>query len=349
MDAFETFLPFAGTDFNVLILITLGFVVGVLAGFFGMGGGWVMTPALYSFGFPMQLAIGTGLGSITAQGALATMKHRKMGNVDYVLGGTVGASMVLGVEGGKRVVNLLVSMGLAGAVVGWIYVPLLLALAAYIARDCLLEARRRAAATGSGDCPKGAGGRRNGRAVKGKSFAIGPSIALSSCGVEVSVGLLVALGLLVGFLAGLLGTGGGFALVPAFVYLIGTPTLVAVGTSLLCVLISGTYGAFAYGRQGSVEIVAVLWMLAGAVAGTQLGAAATRYVRGYGIRLLYAVMLLLASGGLVMKQFGVVPNEEGESRLAPLVILGGAGAMCMVILGRLVGSLVRERKAARGG
>ncbi len=340
MDAFQTFLPFVGREFSVLVLVAIGFAVGVLAGFFGMGGGWVLTPALYSFGFPMQLAIGTGLANITAQSALATVKHRKMGNVDFVLGVAVGVPMMVGVEAGKRVVTWLVSVGLAGTMVGWVYVVLLVALAAYMVRDYVRTLRRASPAPESDGSPKAGPSDGTERRTAGGLRAIRPAVTLPSCGVEVSVWLLVGLGLMVGFLAGLLGTGGGFALVPAFVYLIGTPTLVAVGSSLLCVLLSGAYGAFTYGRQGSVEIIAVLWMLAGAAVGAQLGAAATRHARGHGIRLLYAVMLLLAMCGLVMKQLAVMPNAEGDSRLAPVVILGGAVVTCLMILGRMAASLM---------
>ncbi len=340
MEAFEVFLPFLGQPFNVLPLIAVGFAVGVLAGFFGMGGGWVVTPALFSLGFPMDFAIGTGLANVTAQSAVATVKHRRMGNVDPVLGSVVGLLMMGGVEAGKRVVNRLVSLGLAGTVVGWAYVTLLLALALYMVRD-YVAGRGKAPASDGGRGGHERADRRGALAASGPWFLrVPPIIELRRCGIRVSLWALAALGLGIGFLAGLLGCGGGFALVPAFIYLLGVPTFVAVGTSLLCVIISGAYGTFTYGFQGDVELIAALWMVAGSVVGAQLGVAATRYVRGAGLRLLYAVMLLVASGGLVLKQLAVLPDSGGESRLAPVVILGGALLMCLIIIGRMAASVL---------
>ena len=85
-DIFDIYLPIAGMHFNVLILIGIGFSVGVLGGFFGVGGAWVVTPALNIFGFPMAYAIGTDLAHIFGKSIVATAKHRKMGNVDMKLG-----------------------------------------------------------------------------------------------------------------------------------------------------------------------------------------------------------------------------------------------------------------------
>jgi len=322
MGPFEVHLPIADMEFSALVLAGLGFAVGVLAGFFGMGGGWVMTPALNAMGFPMPMAIGTGLASIAGQSALATVKHRKMGTLSVRLGAIVGVSMIAGVEAGARVVMRLESLGLADTVVRWVYVMLLSALAVHMIRDVWRGARRRAG--GDAGAPDSAA-----LVARLGVLRLPPTMTLRSCGVRLSLWVPVTLGLAVGFLAGLMGTGGGFALVPAFIYVIGTPTVVAVGTSLQCVLISGAYGAFSYALKGRMDPFAAGWMLLGAAGGVQLGAAAVRHVRGSGIRLLYGLMLVVAAGGVLMKQFGHVAAARA-------CILGGAGALCVVIVGRMV-------------
>ena len=86
LDMFDIYLPIAEMQFNALILVAIGFSVGVLGGFFGVGGAWVVTPALNIFGFPMAYAIGTDLAHIFGKSIVATAKHRKMGNVDMKLG-----------------------------------------------------------------------------------------------------------------------------------------------------------------------------------------------------------------------------------------------------------------------
>ena len=102
MGIFDIYLPIAGMQFNALILIAIGFSVGVLGGFFGVGGAWVVTPALNAFGFPMSYAIGTDLAHIFGKSIVATAKHRKMGNVDMKLGLISIVGSVIGVEIGAR-------------------------------------------------------------------------------------------------------------------------------------------------------------------------------------------------------------------------------------------------------
>ncbi|MEW5994445.1 MAG: TSUP family transporter, partial [Candidatus Zixiibacteriota bacterium] len=61
MDFLNIYLPIAEIEFNVLLLVAIGFCVGTLGGFFGVGGAWIVTPALNIFGFRMAYAIGTDL------------------------------------------------------------------------------------------------------------------------------------------------------------------------------------------------------------------------------------------------------------------------------------------------
>ena len=323
------YLPIAGVHISLLVLVAIGFAVGVLAGFFGMGGGWIVTPALNIFGLPMPFAIGTGLANIAGQSALASVKHRKMGNVDYALGLSIGISMVLGVEGGARTVLYLASLGLADSVVRYVYIVFLAGLGVAMLLECFGGARKAARE------PAG----RRGLAARIGALRVPPVVKLRSNAMEVSVWVLAVFGVMIGFLAGIMGAGGGFALVPLFVYVLGTPTYVAVGTSLVCVMISGAYGTFTYAMQGRVEIFAALWMMAGAAVGSQLGSTAIRYVRGARVRVLYAVMLLLAAGSVVMKQLGLtVP--------AGVMIFGGGLGMCAIVIGLMLRGMALSAREA---
>lgn len=317
------YMPSAGVEVHAAVLVAIGFGVGVLAAFFGMGGGWIVTPTLNILGFPVAHAIGTELANITCQSGVAVVKHRKMGNIEFRLGLCVGLFMAVGVELGKRVIACLTRLGLADRAVRWAYIVFLTGLGGYMLYENLRTRRRAADPSGLG---RDAGADRAGILTR---LRLPPMITLRTCGVSVSIWILAALGIAIGFLAGLIGCGGGFALVPAFVYLMGIPTVVAVGTSLLCVMISGGYGAFTYGMDGFVEFYAVAWLVAGSLVGTQFGAASVRYVRGRGIRLLYSLMLLLAATGVLMKQLSLKTP-------ALVVTLGGALAMCFVIIGWMV-------------
>jgi hypothetical protein len=330
-------LPLSGVEINLFILVAIGFAVGVLAGFFGMGGGWIITPALNIFGLPMPYAIGTGLANITGQSALATAKHRKMGNLDLALGLPVGICMVFGVEGGARLVLWLEEKGLADVAIRWFYILFLSGLGIVMLVEFILgmekRSRQRESEANGEDPPEAEA--RAGLFQRHEWLKIPPTISLSSCDVEVSIWVLGVTGAVIGFLAGIMGAGGGFALVPVFVFLIGTPTYVAVGTSLICVMISGAYGAFTYAAKGRVELFAALLMMIGAAVGAQIGSAAIRHVRGAGVRLLYALMLLLAAGSVVMKQFA-------WNTPAAIAILGGGGVMCAMIMARMGYAITRS-------
>ena len=88
---------------------------------------------------------------------------------------------------------------------------------------------------------------------------------------------------------------------PALMYLVGSPTKVAVGTDLFEVMFSGAYGAFSYALKGRVELLAALIMLIGAAVGAQIGATATAYARGTIIRLYFAVTIICAGVSVIFK------------------------------------------------
>src|SRR5512146_706510 len=118
---FDIYLPIAGMQFNALILIAIGFAVGVLGGFFGVGGAWVVTPALNIFGFPMAYAIGTDLAHIFGKSIVATAKHRERGKMERELGRLSVAGSVVGGEIGAQNVMWLTKLGVAGPVVRGLY------------------------------------------------------------------------------------------------------------------------------------------------------------------------------------------------------------------------------------
>src|SRR3990172_12229147 len=102
MDALSVYLPIAQMWFSIPLLLGLGFCVGVLGGFLGVGGAWIVTPALNIFGFNMSFAIGTDLGPLFGKSIVATRKHGKMGNVDVKMGLLSIVGSVVGVEVGAR-------------------------------------------------------------------------------------------------------------------------------------------------------------------------------------------------------------------------------------------------------
>ncbi len=335
-DIFNVYMPIAEMQFNALILVSIGFSVGVLGGFFGVGGAWVVTPALNIFGFPMAYAIGTDLAHIFGKSIVATAKHRKMGNVDMKLGLMSIVGSVIGVEIGAQNVMWLTRIGLAGPIVRYTYMFLLFGLGIYMMYDYLTKDKRAAA-----QAAKQAAARTGAPAPARKAWNLPPMIHFPASGITISFWTVTGVFLFTGWLSGFLGVGGGFIRMPALIYLIGCPTAIAVGTDLFSVLFSGAYGCFTYGIKGRVEIVAAILMLIGASIGAQIGVTAVKYVRGYGIRLLFAIMILLAGLSVALKQFNLTTT-------AAWVVMCAALGMCVVIMVKLWQGFVKE-KAEKAG
>jgi Sulfite exporter TauE/SafE. len=140
-----------------------------------------------------------------------------------------------------------------------------------------------------------------------------------------------------GFLAGFLGVGGGFIRVPALVYLVGASTHIAVGTDLVEIVFSGGYGALRHSIEGHVDMMAVLFMISGALFGAQLGSIATAYVRGPAIRYVLSYSLILATFGAVMRLIYVLTGQKVEwlSLIAVMLTLGEMIFLCLFIVSLL--------------
>ncbi|MBI4795086.1 MAG: sulfite exporter TauE/SafE family protein [Deltaproteobacteria bacterium] len=332
-DIFNVYMPIAEMQFNALILVAIGFSVGVLGGFFGVGGAWVVTPALNIFGFPMAYAIGTDLAHIFGKSIVATAKHRKMGNVDMKLGLMSIVGSVIGVEIGAQNVMWLTRIGLAGPIVRYTYMALLFGLGIYMLYDYATKDKRAAVQAAKQASMAGVPAR--------KSWSLPPMIHFPASGITISFWTVTGVFLFTGWLSGFLGVGGGFIRMPALIYLIGCPTAIAVGTDLFSVLFSGAYGCFTYGIKGRVEIIAAILMLIGASIGAQIGVTAVKYIRGYGIRLLFAIMIILAGSSVALKQFEL-------NLAAAWVVMCAALGMCVVIMLKLWQGVKKERAEKAG-
>ncbi|MGC8763129.1 MAG: sulfite exporter TauE/SafE family protein [Acidobacteriota bacterium] len=337
MDLLTVTLPISGVPVNVLLLVLLGVAVGVLGGFFGMGGAWMVTPALNIFGFPMPFAVGTDLCHMAGKSIISTRRHAKFGNVDMKLGLTMLTFDVIGIEIGARLVMFLERLGLAGPVIRWVYVVFLFLIASLVFYDYFKKRAMEKAAAGAGT-PEGSAVRWHESLHKIK---IPPMVRFPVAGVECSMWLPATVAFLVGVLAGFLGIGGGLLMMPALVYLIGCPTYVAVGTDLFTVMIAGFYGAFTYGMKGRIEFLAVLFMLMGAAPGAQVGTIATKYIRGYGIRLIFGITVVCAMISVILKQVGL-------TQAATWVVMGAVSVLTLVVMVGMFRGAARELRAKKG-
>jgi hypothetical protein len=135
---------------------------------------------------------------------------------------------------------------------------------------------------------------------------------------------------------------------PALIYLVGCPTHVAVGTDLFEVTISGLYGAASYSYKGRTELLAAVIMLLGAAVGAQIGSIATKYVKGYGIRLFFGIAVVGCAVSIILKLLATAyPGAKVLlNAAATVLILGLVGALSLYIFVRFVQG-AREELAAK--
>ncbi|PCR88935.1 sulfite exporter TauE/SafE family protein [Natrinema ejinorense] len=285
------------------LFVSFGFMVGVLFGFFGMGGSFLVTPALLVMGYPTRVAVGSGMAFVFGTAVIATLKHRDLGQVDYKLGGLMVVGTTAGIEVGSHLVYYLEELGLAGGVIGVTYVFLLGGIGVFVTYNALK-------ADGSDDS---GGGHHEAAtqeidpndipdiAKKIQSYNVPPMMTLSG-GIEVSLWMILGVAFATGLLSGFLGVGGGFIRMPALFYLIGVPVPIAVGTDLFEIVISGGFGAYTYGLNGGVNLSIVVPLLAGSALGARIGSAATSVVNEDDIKIYFGLMLLGGSVAVAFQQ-----------------------------------------------
>lgn len=343
MDWLYILMPIAGVKIFWPGLIILGVGVGIIGGFFGMGGAWMVTPGLNILGFPMAFAIGTDIAHMAGKSLISTMRHGKFGNVDYKLGLIMLGGTVIGFEAGAQMVMWLERIGSVEKVVRWIYIALLIGIAWMVFHDVnkRRQKEREAAAKGA-KLEATATGVEWHKALH--KIKIPPMVHLHEAGIYCSAWLPITVSFLTGWLAGILGIGGGLIRMPALIYLVGCPTHVAVGTDLFEVAISGLYGAATYTWKGRTELVAAMIMLVGAAMGAQVGAVATKYIKGYGIRIAFGLAVVGCAISILLKlvQPWLPAYKNLLNNASTVLVLGLVTAMSMYIFIRMVQGVKRE-------
>ena len=347
MNWFYVLLPIAGVHVWWPGLVILGLGVGIIGGFFGMGGAWMVTPALNVLGLPMAFAIGTDITHMAGKSLISTMRHAKFGNVDYKLALIMVFGTVGGLEIGARNIMWLERVGKIDLYVRCGYLVLLTGIAWLVFADVLKRRNKDRAAK--------AAGRTVDQLTTGiewyktlQQIKIPPVVNFPKAGVRCSVWLPVAVAFFTGWLAGVLGIGGGLIRMPSLIYLIGCPTHVAVGTDLFEIAVSGLYGAATYSYKGRVELWAAFIMLIGAAVGAQIGAVATKYVKGYGIRIFFGIAVVGCDISILMKIIAAThPSLKSVLDLsATILVMGLVSLLSLFIVMKFVMG-VREELAMK--
>jgi uncharacterized membrane protein YfcA len=297
------YFPISDVVVNPLFLAAVGFVVGLLGGFFGVGGGFLAGPMMFLAGVPMNFVVGTDLAHMTGKSIVAARRHRVLGHVDIKLGLLMVAGTVPGIEIGARIIEGLEASGQVDQVVGLAYVIILIIIGSFTAWESLRALQL--VVTEQMDAKDAVAFQGVTRRVQ--LFRVPPLISLPESGIEsISVWIVVGVSFLTGLLAGVLGVGGGFIRMPMMVYLLGVPTHVAVGTDLFEVVISAGFGTVTHALKGNVDILMALVMQTGAAIGAQIGATSTRFFAGPRIRLFFSMLPFIGAALVILRLTGVM-------------------------------------------
>jgi uncharacterized protein len=291
------------THISPVYLIITGFVIGILGGFFGVGGSFLAGPALFAVGVPMNIVVGTDLAHIVGKSIVAAKKHRALGNVDLKLGLIMVIGTIAGVEVGAQAIELLKHFGRDSVdkVIGITFVIILVSISFFVGWESLQTLRMQRNRKGNGKKPKKLKAKQDESAFdhiakRIHKINIPPMIKLRASGIkQISVWAILLVAFIGGVFSGFLGGGAGYIRMPAMVYLLGVPTHVAVGTDLFEVVISASYGTLTHAIKGNVDIMIALVMHTGAAIGAQIGATATEYFHGPKIRLAFVPLPLIGA------------------------------------------------------
>lgn len=272
--------------FQYTVFLLLGFSVGVLSGFFGVGGAFILTPTLNILGLPMANAVASGLAFTMGVSVIGAWKHYLLGNVVIKISLFVGFLTIIGLRISYPLVLLLDQLNAADVLIRFIYIFLLLSLA-------LLTLRRKEEKPEEVQSYLG---------LLSQSFKrLPPQIKITQ-ETQISLWSLLFIALFVGFLQGIMGVGGGFILVPLFILILDLKPHLAAGTSLGVIIISSIFGTYFYYTAGMIFPVIVFTLFIGSVFGVRYGTAAIRNIESNNLRIFYGAFLFLTSFGVVFKQ-----------------------------------------------
>jgi len=280
----DIYLPIAGQSVNALLIVLLGFLVGLLSGMFGVGGGFLTTPLLIFYGIPPTVAVASATTQITGASVSGVMVHMRRGGVDLKMGGVMIVGGLGGSFVGAALFRVLQSTGQIDVVIGLLYVLILFWIGGLMLIDSLRSLGYVPVTATEKPRP------RHNRWVASLPYRW----RFHASGLYISPIAPLALGFLAGTLTVFLGIGGGFILVPAMIYLLGMPARIVIGTSLVMILAVSAATTMVHAlTTRAVDIVLAALLLAGGVIGAQYGAILTTRLKPDYLRLALALIILL--------------------------------------------------------
>ena len=294
------------TPVTAILLVLVGFVGGMVSGFIGSGGAFVLTPAMMTLGAPGIVAVASNICHKFPKALVGAVKRNKYGQVDIKLGLVLGLFAEAGVLFGKGVMTQIKNtFGTVGTdlYVSGMFVVTLAIVGGFVLKDYRKLKAIDEAGDGSEQITPITKLARWVQSVK----IPGTMIYSKGAQAEISILFLVPIGFATGFLASAIAVGG-FIGVPAMIYILGVPAIMASATELVIAFIMGLGGTIFYGLEGAVDIRLAMLILLGSLFGIQVGAIGTTYVKDYQVKFTMAVIMLT----VLFSRFFYIPGYLGQ-------------------------------------
>ncbi len=294
----EVYLPIAEVQINIVLFLFVSYVIGFLSGLFGVGGGFLMTPFLIFMGIPPAYAVANEANNILASSTSGSLTHFFKKTMDLKMGWMVIGGGLLGTAVGMLTFGYFKEINKIDIVITLAYMYVLAIIGSFMLRDGIMEIDRIKKKLHTHYWIHGLPFRTRFKTSKLYESALVPII----------------LGVIVGFVAAIMGVGGAFLMVPAMIYLIGMPTKLVPGTSLfVTIFVTGfvvVSHSFAY---NTIDLVLVLILIAGSIAGVHTGQKVGQKLQGSELKTLLALLML--SVGILMAYDTFFRNGEPSIRI----------------------------------
>lgn len=334
------------TVMNTLFLFVVGFIGGLVSGFIGSGGAFVLTPGMMSLGVPGAVAVASNMAHKFPKAMIGSYKRYKYGQVDLKLGLVMAVSATIGVQLGIKVQQYISHMwGEAGSnlYVSFSFVLVLITVGGYVFYDAW-KIQKTGGVEGTSSL-----------AQRLQKIHIPPMMHFKKANLTISMWFTVPVGLATGLLAATIAVGG-FIGVPGMMYVIGASSLVASATELVIAFLMGLTGSIQWGIVGMIDIRLTLIILAGSLFGVQLGALGTTYVKEHMIKVVMgSIMLVVAvSRGFAIpeytNQLGLTsvaePSVQLMSTISFVIMVAALGMGAIIILASMFKAMRHKEPAA---
>ena len=310
----EYFLPIAEVYVNIPLIFILSLVVGVLSGLFGVGGGFLMTPFLIFLGIPPAYAVPNEANNILGTSISGSTTHYLKGTLDYKMGLMIVVGGVAGTILGIITFSYFKDIGKINIVISLAYMYILAIIGTIMLVQGISEIDRA----------------RKKVIIKNKLHShywihgLPFRMRFKKSKLYESIFTPIIIGLLVGYLAAIMGVGGAFILVPAMIYIIGMPTKLIPGTSLfVTIFISAIVTVLHAFHYGSIDLMLVMVLILGSILGVQIGQKLGEKVDSSQFKAILAFLLLLVGIAIAYdaffteKSIRIISETNGVKALSP--------------------------------